>query len=63
MTTYTDAHRKYYQKNKDSIYRRTKKYKEAYNKKYHLNRKQETKNPEMSSDICVTPEFSNTQKE
>ena len=33
--TYTEAQRKYYRKNKDTIYRRTKKYKEEYNKKFY----------------------------
>lgn len=35
MSSYTEAQKKYYFKNKDTIYRKTKKYKEEYNRKYY----------------------------
>lgn len=41
MSTYTEAQKKYYIKNKDTIYRKTKKYKEEYNRTYYEKHKLE----------------------
>lgn len=38
---YGEAQRKYYQKNKDKIYRKTLKYKKQYNKEYYSLHKEE----------------------
>lgn len=41
MSTYGPAQKKYYEKHKDTIYRRTKKYKQAYNRARYLKKKEE----------------------
>lgn len=41
MSTYGPSQKKYYQKNKDTIYRKTKKYKQAYNRARYLKKKDE----------------------
>lgn len=69
MTTYNESHRKYYLKNKDTIYRRSKKYKELYNKKYYKNKREKEAEAllaqisQKSSEDCVKPLLDDTQKD
>ena len=36
MSTYTETHKRYYQRNKDKVRERTREYRKAYNQEYYL---------------------------
>lgn len=45
MSTYTETHKRYYQKNKERVRERTREYRKAYMKEYYLlNRKEILRN-------------------